>query len=166
MYRRHLVPTSPDDNTRESKEILKAGDMNYNAPSLPNGWMKYTQPEGAPYYLHARKRIITDIMDPQELVSIVDASGSLLHKARRLGLPSDLDVELVITDVFGRENRKDLGYYFIDLRQQLLFWVHDYELSNIFSNVKGVTTREHMKQAVVTQYWSVLLLPCRVSVLC
>ncbi|KAI6038774.1 hypothetical protein EDC04DRAFT_2691598 [Pisolithus marmoratus] len=166
MSRRLLVPASPEqvmqhrflkrlpvDDTREPEEILKQGDMNYDAPSLPIGWMKYTQPEGAPYYLHAEKRIITDVTDPQKLATVVDTSNSLLDRARQLGLPSHLNVELVISDVFGREKRKDLGYYFIDLRQRLLFWVHDYDLSTIFSNVKGVTVREHMKQAVVTQYW-------------
>ncbi|KAI6016564.1 hypothetical protein BKA83DRAFT_4331434 [Pisolithus microcarpus] len=64
-----------------------------------------------------------------------------------------LDVELVVTKVFGSEEMRDYGYYFVDHRQRLLFWVDDYDLSHIFFSVKGVTARDHMKQAVVTQYW-------------
>ncbi|KIK21489.1 hypothetical protein PISMIDRAFT_104009 [Pisolithus microcarpus 441] len=51
---------------------------------------------------------------------------------------------------------RDYGYYFVDHRQRLLFWVDDYDLSHIFFSVKGVTARDHMKQAVVTQYWWVM----------
>ncbi|KAI6102023.1 hypothetical protein EV401DRAFT_769284 [Pisolithus croceorrhizus] len=163
---RRLVPASPQqvmkhrfsmrvlvDDKCESDRLLKKGDMNYDPPSLPIGWMKYTQPEGAPYYFHEEKRIITDITEPQQLVELVGISNTLLRKAREIGLPLHLDVEVVITKVFGPEKKRDYGYYFIDHRQRLLFWVHDYDLSHIFFNVKGVTARDHMKQAVVTQYW-------------
>ncbi|KAI6105028.1 hypothetical protein EV401DRAFT_1893024 [Pisolithus croceorrhizus] len=162
---RRLVPASPQqvmkhssriensDDECESDKLLKEGDMNYEPPSLPIGWMKYTQPEGAPYYLHGEKRIITDLTEPQQLVELVGISNRLLHRARDMGLPLHLDVEVVITKVLGPEKKRDYGYYFIDHRRRLLFWVHDYDLSHIFFNVKGVTARDHMKQAVVTQYW-------------
>ncbi|KAI6025443.1 hypothetical protein EDC04DRAFT_2723065 [Pisolithus marmoratus] len=167
MSRRLLVPASPEqvmqhrflkrlpvDDTREPEEILKQGDMNYDARSvLPACRKGRTVPSFLKNLIHLHQRIITDVTDPQKLATMMGTSDDLLAKARRLGLPSHLDVELVISDVFGPEKRKDLGYYFIDLRQRLLFWVHDYDLSTIFSNVKGVTVREHMKQAVVTQYW-------------
>lgn len=166
VSQRRLVPTSPEqvmkhrfskrplvDDMREYEEILTEGDMSYNAPPLPIGWVKYTQPEGAPYYMHGEKRIITDLTGPQTLVNLVGTSDNLLDKARQLGLPSHLDVELVITTVPGPEKRGDLGYYFVDHQRRLLFWVNNYNLSNIFSGVKGVTARDHMKQAVVTQYW-------------
>ncbi|KAI6137273.1 hypothetical protein F5141DRAFT_76834 [Pisolithus sp. B1] len=134
----------------ESDKILKEGDMSYDPPSLPMGWIKYTQPEGAPYYMYGEKRIITDFTESQQLLEMSDY---LLHRARQLGLPLHFDVELVITEVPGPEERRDFGYYFVDHRQRLLFWVDDYNLSKIFFNVKGVTARDHMKQAVVTQYW-------------
>ncbi|KAI5988625.1 hypothetical protein EDD15DRAFT_2531698 [Pisolithus albus] len=103
-------------------------------------------------------RVITDLTDPRDLAEVVDISDRLVNKARELGLPMHLDVELVITKVFGPEKMRDYGYYFVDHQQRLLFWVHDYDLSHIFFSVKGVTARDHMKEAVVTQYWWVSLL--------
>ncbi|KAI6132455.1 hypothetical protein EDD16DRAFT_407590 [Pisolithus croceorrhizus] len=143
--RRPLVGDKP-----ETDKILKEGDMNYDPPSLPIGWIKYVQPEGAPYYLHEEKRIITDLTESQQLLQ---ASDYLLGRAHELGLPLHLDVELVISEVPGPEERRNFGYYFVDHRQRLLFWVDDYNLLKIFFNVKGVTERDHMKQAVLTQYW-------------
>ncbi|KIK17297.1 hypothetical protein PISMIDRAFT_111762, partial [Pisolithus microcarpus 441] len=113
-------------------------------------WIKCTQPEGAPYYLHEEKRIITDLTESQQLLEMSDY---LLDRARQLGLPFHLDAELVITEVPGPKGRRDFGYYFVDHRRRLLFWVDDYDLSEVFFNVKGVTARDHMKQAVITQYW-------------
>ncbi|KAI6148282.1 hypothetical protein EDD17DRAFT_1514215 [Pisolithus thermaeus] len=151
---RRLVPASPQqvmkhssrignsDDKCESDRLLKKGDMNYDPPSLPIGWMKYTQPEGAPYYFHEEKRIITDLTEPQQLVEL-----HAIWTALAFGRGSRDHQSL------GPEKKRDYGYYFIDHRQRLLFWVHDYDLSHIFFNVKGVTARDHMKQAVVTQYW-------------
>ncbi|KAI5992710.1 hypothetical protein EDD15DRAFT_965279 [Pisolithus albus] len=138
------------DDRATSDRILKEGDMSYDPPSLPIGWIKCTQPEGALYYLHEEKHIITDLTESQQLL---ETSDYLLDRACQLGLPFHLDVELVITEVPGPNGRRDFGYYFVDHRQRLLFWVDDYDLSEIFSNVKGVTARDHMKQAVITQYW-------------
>ncbi|KAI6161317.1 hypothetical protein EDD17DRAFT_1509294 [Pisolithus thermaeus] len=169
------VPASPQQVTNSRMEnsnykpgsnkmvLLKKGDMSYDPsvtrPSLPIGWIKYTQPEGAPYYLHEEKRIITDLTDVTELQQLLDMADCLLHSARELRMPSHFDMELVITEVLGLHGERVFGYYFVDHRQRLLFWVHDYNLSNIFFNVDGVTARDHMKQAVVTQYWWVPSLP-------
>ncbi|KAI6102603.1 hypothetical protein EV401DRAFT_753299 [Pisolithus croceorrhizus] len=147
---RPLVNYKPGSN---KMVLLKKGDMSYDPPSLPIGWIKYTQPEGAPYYLHEEKRIITDLTDVTELQQLLDMADCLLHSARELRMPSHFDMELVITEVLGLHGERVFGYYFVDHRQRLLFWVHDYNLSNIFFNVDGVTARDHMKQAVVTQYW-------------
>ncbi|KIK12494.1 hypothetical protein PISMIDRAFT_437615 [Pisolithus microcarpus 441] len=149
MQHRYIKRPLVDDRA-ESDRILKEGDMSYDPPSLPIGWIKCTQPEGAPYYLHEEKRIITDLTQSQQLL---ESSDYLLDRARQLGLPFHLDVELVITEVAVTKERRDFGYYFVDHRQRLLFWVDDYDLSEIFFNVKGVTARDHMKQAVLTQYW-------------
>ncbi|KAI6124274.1 hypothetical protein EV401DRAFT_1193922 [Pisolithus croceorrhizus] len=147
---RPLVSYKPGSN---KMVLLKKGDMSYDRPSLPIGWIKYTQPEGAPYYLHEEKRIITDLTDVTELQQLLEMADFLLHSARELMLPLHLDVELVITEVLGSKGERVFGYYFVDHRQRLLFWVHDYDLLNIFFNVDGVTARDHMKQAVITQYW-------------
>ncbi|KAI6135994.1 hypothetical protein F5141DRAFT_3724 [Pisolithus sp. B1] len=127
--------------------LLKKGDMSYDRPSLPIGWIKYTQPEGAPYYLHEEKRIITDLTDVTELQQLLEMADFLLHSARELMLPLHFDVELVITEVLGPKGEKVFGYYFVDHRQRLLFWVHDYDLLNIFFSVDGVTARDHMSRA-------------------
>ncbi|KAI5994677.1 hypothetical protein EDD15DRAFT_2195833 [Pisolithus albus] len=124
------------DDRATSDRILKEGDMSYDRPRL--------------YYVHEKKRIITDLTESQQLL---ETSDYLLDRARQLGLPFHSDAELVITEVPGPNGRKDFGYYFVDHQQRLLFWVHDYDLSEIFFNVKGVTARDHMKQAVITQYW-------------
>ncbi|KAI5985872.1 hypothetical protein EDD15DRAFT_2532651 [Pisolithus albus] len=149
MEYRYLKRPLVDDRAT-SDRILKEGDMSYDPPSLPIGWMKCTQPEGALYYVHEEKRIITDLTESQQLL---DTSDYLLDRARQLGLPFHLDVELVITEVAGAKETMHFGYYFVDHRQRLLFWVDDYDLSEVFFNVKGVTARDHMKQAVITQYW-------------
>ncbi|KAI5985862.1 hypothetical protein EDD15DRAFT_1615343 [Pisolithus albus] len=149
MEHRYLKRPLVDDRAT-SDRILKEGDMSYDPPSLPIGWIKCTQPEGALYYLHEEKHIITDLTESQQLL---ETSDYLLDRACQLGLPFHSDAELVITEVPGPNGRRDFGYYFVDHRQRLLFWVDDYDLSEIFSNVKGVTARDHMKQAVITQYW-------------
>ncbi|KAG6333453.1 hypothetical protein ID866_5634 [Astraeus odoratus] len=68
-------------------------------------------------------------------------------------VPSHSDVDFVIALCNGPNKGREWWYYLVDHRQRIIFWLHDYNLTKIFENVKGVTNKGHMKQAIITQYW-------------
>ncbi|KAL4062713.1 hypothetical protein V8B97DRAFT_1877571 [Scleroderma yunnanense] len=135
-----------------SSGVLRAGEIDYDDALEVDGWLRCTQPEGALYYIYQEKNIVTDVSNPEKRNKALDICKGLLETARSKGLPLHPDVQLVV-GYFTAQKQREWGYYFVDHRQQLLFWVHEYNLSNIFSNVKGVTEKRHMRQAVTTQYW-------------
>ncbi|KAF9219937.1 hypothetical protein BS17DRAFT_363136 [Gyrodon lividus] len=117
-------------------------------------WVRCIQPEGSLYFLNPVKRIMTDadISRPNILQKINEVANELLRSAGEMVTLHD-GVELVIGLVDHGHGNRECLYYFVDHRQQLLFWVHAYKLSNISANVKGVSRMSHMKYAVETQYW-------------
>lgn len=132
--------------------VLQAGDTDYDDELNVDGWLRCTQPEGALYYIYEEKNIVTDVATPEKRRTILRICDDLLETAQRLDLPLHSDVQLVIGYSTAHRQR-EWGYYFVDHRRKLLFWVHEYNLSSIFTNVRGVTEKSHMRQAITTQYW-------------
>ncbi|KIJ11129.1 hypothetical protein PAXINDRAFT_171920 [Paxillus involutus ATCC 200175] len=141
----------------DTERTVNPGDMNYDecVGGEIHGWVRCTQPEGSSYFHNPTKRITTDIdLSKQQIPEWVDTTtNGLLQLAGQL-LTMDEEIERVIRSLDDGQGKKECLYYFVDHRRQLLFWVHAYNLSNIFANVKGVSKLSHMKYAVETQYWT------------
>ncbi|KAL4062372.1 hypothetical protein J3A83DRAFT_4194794 [Scleroderma citrinum] len=86
-----------------------------------DGWLRCTQPEGALYYIYQEKNIVTDVSNPEKRNKALDICKGLLETARSKGLPLHPDVQLVV-GYFTAQKQREWGYYFVDHRQQLLFW--------------------------------------------
>ncbi|KAF9231893.1 hypothetical protein BU15DRAFT_81860 [Melanogaster broomeanus] len=163
-----VVPGAPEDimegrykqrikvERRSIGRVMKPGDMDYAETEIPE-WDRCTQPEGSSYFISTTKWITTDndVSKADLLETINKATCHLLQSARdTLGLRWHENIELVIGLIHNDTEREVCPYYFVDHQQQLLFWLHHYELANIFVNVQGVSTRSHMKSAVEIQYWT------------
>ncbi|KAF8840531.1 hypothetical protein BDN67DRAFT_951545 [Paxillus ammoniavirescens] len=140
----------------ERKDVhmkLRSKDMEYDDPPI-DGWVRCTQPEGSLYFLNSSKRILTDadISKRRTLKKIIGAAGSLVKLAGDMFTMHD-EIQLVI-QVGLDEGATRVSYYFVDHKRGLLFWVHEYDLAKVSSNVRGVTRMSHMKYAIETQYWT------------
>jgi len=77
----------------------------------------------------------------------MNSANYLLNVAIRLELPSHREVELVIQLVdYPASGKYECWYYFVNHKQRLLFWVDEYDLRNIFANVRDVSARSHMSR--------------------
>ncbi|KIJ19052.1 hypothetical protein PAXINDRAFT_166942 [Paxillus involutus ATCC 200175] len=142
----------------ERKDVhmkLRPKDTEYDEPPIDD-WVRCTQPEGSSYFLNSSKRILTDadISKRHTLKKINIAAGFLVKLAGDMFTVDD-EIQLVIGIGLGQdEGTACVLYYFVDHKRRLLFWVHDYDLAMVSSNVKGVTRMSHMKYAIETQYWT------------
>ncbi|EGO03998.1 hypothetical protein SERLA73DRAFT_158399 [Serpula lacrymans var. lacrymans S7.3] len=124
--------------------------------ALPPEWTKPLQPEGACYFMHKERRIFThaDICDPDVLDDIINLADHI-QKELQCQLSSDYhnEIELVIEPRTGKNDALVGLYYFVDPRNQCVFWLENCDGSPFLNECKGVRQLSHKKLAVTAQYW-------------
>ncbi|KAJ7069754.1 hypothetical protein C8F01DRAFT_1363877 [Mycena amicta] len=147
----------------------------------PVGWKAVLHPEGALYFHDLQRRVLTDadLYEPANLVNvnrvialiaeaIRTSTANPMHYAALLGEGSGLPaaVDLVIDiDPFPKKPEKGY-YYFIHHSARTPFWVHPFQAAEleIWEQISGPITRQHLKHAMESQYWQhCIMLPSVIS---
>lgn len=65
----------------------------------------------------------------------------------------DQTVELVLELHRSVENDEmECGYYFVDHRTRCLFWLHEYDISEILEEVKGASSPSHISTGFASRW--------------
>ncbi|KDR80108.1 hypothetical protein GALMADRAFT_242345 [Galerina marginata CBS 339.88] len=117
---------------------------------LPPQWSASVHPEGKIYfYRDSGLRIVTDsyLYTPE----VGEQICAWAHEVEKQAA----DKSFVLTDsveLFLQLEDDDCNYYFVDRATQTLFWLEEYETSDL--GLHPVVSPSHLKLVLETQYWS------------
>ncbi|KZT25705.1 hypothetical protein NEOLEDRAFT_1114043 [Neolentinus lepideus HHB14362 ss-1] len=134
--------------------------------NVPQEWQPEIHPEGALYFRHVIKNILTeaDLTDPRTLNFVetciaeieADIRENGLNRASRGDTELLEDTELVLEPLEEEDEegirRTRCGYYFADLTNRTLFWFDEYDTGLMLDEVQALS-EDHMKYELESQYW-------------
>ncbi|KAF9225141.1 hypothetical protein BS17DRAFT_580315 [Gyrodon lividus] len=128
-------------------------------PSIRTPWRSCVHPEGSLYFYHTELHIFTDcdIRRSRNCKPIESCYQRLFSLATQNGIAllSD-DIDIVLELKPGKDKaskRKQCMYYIVDKSKRTLFWLHKFNPTEMYGNVKGVKEPTHIKCALEMQYW-------------
>ncbi|KIJ66581.1 hypothetical protein HYDPIDRAFT_38905 [Hydnomerulius pinastri MD-312] len=155
--RRRLMKMSRD---LPSIKALSTHFKDPRDPTAKTPWVPVVHPEGALYFYHRENHIFTDadIRRTRMSKTIENCSKRLISIAAKKGisLPND-NIEIALELKTGKDRTtktKRCMYYLVDKNKRLLFWLHDFDPTDMYGNVKGVREPTHIKVALEMQYWT------------
>ncbi|KAF9226077.1 hypothetical protein BS17DRAFT_807002 [Gyrodon lividus] len=169
-----VIPVAPGNIPRHerrkavekvsNKTNIVPGQVDY-ADKAPDGWERAVHPEGACYFFNANKHVFTDIdlTQSRNLADIEEYIKFLREKERRV-LPNlnprtHLVIQLLEVDGF-----RAWCYYFVDHDSRVIFWVQDFNATELLADLQGVIANSHISEshddnvgcsryAIEMQYW-------------
>ncbi|KAF9234466.1 hypothetical protein BU15DRAFT_65711 [Melanogaster broomeanus] len=139
---------------------IRAGKLDYSHNEL-QGWERTVHPGGRCYFSNADKSVFTDVelSQPRNLEDVEECIDLLRDKAREIGVLTStprqfqLVIQLIETDGF-----RQWCYYFVNHGCNVVFWVHDYNATNLLADLQGVVMDSHRDFweagcAIEMQYW-------------
>lgn len=100
--------------------------------------------------LHQRILTDADICDPQIFTVVDESANQLLSELHQrasednVAIPPDVELvlELIVwdDDVF-------CGYYFVEHRSRNLFWLDEFDASDICADIKVVVSQDHLRES-------------------
>ena len=117
--------------------------------SVPSGWIAQVHPEGRPYYyMHLLKdnksyNIVTedDILDAkvyEKLSVLVELVKEEIRNTKEK-FPSAFDIVLEKTT-----ETDDWCYYMVDHDDSTIFWLDNYDMTEIYDHVDGLPSMEYL----------------------
>ncbi|KAL0956561.1 hypothetical protein HGRIS_002698 [Hohenbuehelia grisea] len=142
--------------------ILPLESMLESTIGLP-GWTRHIHPDGAPFYHHEQKRILTDsnMMDHEtfaKVESFVDRFEDWI-RAHNFDIPEDSELVLQVMKDPKRISDYDdgfhCGYYYAHHSSRSLFWLEENSTSNIFDHrfKENIISRSHAQIWLSVSYW-------------
>ncbi|KAF8889708.1 hypothetical protein BD779DRAFT_1520584 [Infundibulicybe gibba] len=123
----------------------------------PPGWESHVHPEGAPYFFHPEKRVLTEanLYDETTFVQIhcdIKTIDDFL-RAQNIRLPQGAD--LVLDLLPSPSGGTMTGYYFADYTNRCFFFLDSFDTANTTgcSSVTGVTSIAHVRHEIEANYW-------------
>ncbi|KZT24910.1 hypothetical protein NEOLEDRAFT_1178985 [Neolentinus lepideus HHB14362 ss-1] len=137
-------------------------DFSFDGP-MPDGWEICIQPEGALYFYHKNKRVVTDsnMTDPHTSGIILDCIIHVESALKRNGIemPEDCEIALELLPQEDGSDSSKCGYYFVDNQTRSLFWFDTYDAVSLLEEVEGEICLRHMKLELESQYWACIMYP-------
>jgi hypothetical protein len=101
------------------------------------------------------QRIYTDanLCDPDELMVITESAdqilGNLVNKTRNknITLPDDIELVLEIVPRDSQGGGPKCGYYFVEHRNQCLFWLDKFDAEHICPDIKVMVSFSHLRMS-------------------
>ncbi|KAF7763518.1 hypothetical protein Agabi119p4_8055 [Agaricus bisporus var. burnettii] len=154
--RLHATCPSQDQSrynqNKRSQSTSLTVDIGTHASSTlfkPQGWSTHVQPEGKPYFCHAKSMVtvteswIYSAEIASEATKWIDHITSEVGKTR-----SDFtDVELYIRV----DENLDCFYYFVDKQAQTLFWTESVTTEDV--GLSPVVSASHLRIALEQEFW-------------
>ncbi|KAJ7669933.1 hypothetical protein DFH06DRAFT_1179598 [Mycena polygramma] len=122
-------------------------------------WIAHRHPEGAMYFVHKTKRIMTDayLYDVQVLAQISDCIQDLqTYHGLQDHFDSGSDVDIVLDlGEWQPPSQLTCRYYCVDHAARLIFWFHTFDMNqlSIWQKVPGINSDTHVKCALEIEYW-------------
>jgi hypothetical protein len=139
---------------QRSHAIIEAGmflsTRDASPTYLPPQWSASVHPEGKIYFSRdAGLRAVTDsyLYTPELGERICAWANEVERQATNKGFVLTDSVEL-----FLQLDDEDCNYYFVDHATQTIFWLEEYETSDL--GLHPVVSSSHLKLVLETQYWS------------
>ncbi|KAF8814763.1 hypothetical protein BYT27DRAFT_6959625 [Phlegmacium glaucopus] len=127
--------------------------MTFTEPELPNQWVTFTHPNGAPYFLDDSRKIpvLTDVWiydaDPKtKLETYIEQIFSYIEKYN-IEIPEETCLVLEF------RNSGRCGYYFVNHAKQCLFWLDVCNGMDFLGEVKVEYTLSHIGHEMKSLYW-------------
>ncbi|KAJ8518590.1 hypothetical protein ONZ45_g4343 [Pleurotus djamor] len=147
--RRHLIPQAAPN------VVIAALETGYTTEDVP-GWTRYIHPDGAPYWYHEEKKVLTDsnMLDSDALSKTEEFIRIIFDYIRAENIQLERDVELVVELVkYDDDDHPRCGYYFISHRTRCLFWLESFDLSERLWHAQAQTSLPHVKLEIEVSYW-------------
>ncbi|TFK49086.1 hypothetical protein OE88DRAFT_1646661 [Heliocybe sulcata] len=115
---------------------------------VPCGWTACYHPEGALYFYHEDKRILTDadVCKPEIHGTLANSIEVIERALVFSGIEWDEDSELVLELLPSESETPTCGYYFADLKRRTLFWLEDHDVTHLTGEVEGETWLAHINE--------------------
>ncbi|KAF8814760.1 hypothetical protein BYT27DRAFT_7334293 [Phlegmacium glaucopus] len=127
--------------------------MTFMEPELPNQWVTFTHPDGAPYFLDDSRKIpiLTDVWmynadSRTKLETYIEQIFSYIEKYN-IEIPEETCLVLEFT------NSGRYGYYFVNHATRCLFWLDECNGMNFLGKVKVKYTPSHIGLEMKSLYW-------------
>ncbi|TFK48992.1 hypothetical protein OE88DRAFT_1663306 [Heliocybe sulcata] len=131
-------------------------EFTFDSP-LPDGWEACVQPEGALYFYHSAKRVLTDaVMTDQHVCRIILECITCLEDtlaSKQIEMPEDCEIALELLSSEEASCQYVCGYYFVDNESRSLFWFDTYDAMSLLEEVETEMCLRHMKLELESQYW-------------
>ncbi|KAF7360380.1 hypothetical protein MVEN_00767800 [Mycena venus] len=162
---RHLFPGTPESIGRgrcECRAVVPGEFSLFTPPPLdfplatdlpPPGWTVCKHPEGARYFFHEKKRVFTnaDLSDDGKLQLINNSIRHIYDFLRARGIQFGHNIDLVLSDYSEDEG---CNYYIVSHDDRSVFWIDSDKIdSDLFPEVKGMTSASHIRLELEAQYW-------------
>ncbi|KAF7366714.1 hypothetical protein MSAN_00929500 [Mycena sanguinolenta] len=125
--------------------------------ALFDDWIPHEHPEGAIYFKHKHQNIYTDVdlYNPIDFRRLAFCQQEILQHPLAEDLLKSGSVDLVLDIVGHDKDHLTCAYYFIDHAERVVFWVHDFSMSQLHAwrRVPGITTATHAKMGLEVEYW-------------
>ncbi|KAF8836690.1 hypothetical protein BDN67DRAFT_1014475 [Paxillus ammoniavirescens] len=127
-------------------------------PSPTTKWRSCVHPEGALYFYNTELHIFTDcdIRRSKNHKPIQLCFQNIVGLAAQEGIVlPDENIEIVLELKPGKDEvskQKQCMYYLVDKTRRTLFWLHKFDPTEMYGNVKGVREPTHIKCALEMQY--------------
>ncbi|KAJ3567646.1 hypothetical protein NP233_g6228 [Leucocoprinus birnbaumii] len=116
---------------------------------LPPQWSVHVQPEGKPYFYHTGEvaTVTESWLYTPEIAT--EAEKWINHLTTRI---KEKGMDLANAELYIRiDDDLDCLYYGVDKRDQVLFWVEDYDTEDI--GLKSVASPSHLRTLLQLHFW-------------
>ncbi|KAF9467883.1 hypothetical protein BDZ94DRAFT_1247985 [Collybia nuda] len=162
--RGQLVCVTPREYERYSrKKLPKIETDEYMIPPVtrsfsptgsPATWTSYVHPEGAPYFYDETRRILTDfnLYDDKEYQRAEHFISEIMNLMPGHGIvwPHDYEDSVLVLEP---RNSGNVGYYFADHSQRVVFWLEECDIVWDMKEVKVELKSSHIGRLVRSYYW-------------
>ncbi|KAF9467882.1 hypothetical protein BDZ94DRAFT_913657 [Collybia nuda] len=148
----YILPPFKRSFTPGGFEVSKPGSKPPHSQSqLPHGWTYHTHPEGAPYFHDNSRRILTDfyLYDDEEYHRAENVIKRIIKYMEDREIPWSSDTELVIEP----RSSGNVGYYFADHINQVVFWPVECDIVWELKEVKVHFNETHVGHLIRSYYW-------------
>ncbi|KAF8805781.1 hypothetical protein BYT27DRAFT_7168984 [Phlegmacium glaucopus] len=127
--------------------------MTFTESELPNQWVTFTHPDGAPYFLDDSRKIpiLTDVWmydadSKTKLETYIEQIFSYIEEYN-IEIPEETCLVLEL------RNSGKCGYYFVNHAKQCLFWLDEFNGLGFLGKVKVKYTPSHIGHEMKSLYW-------------
>jgi len=105
--------------------------------------------EGALYFMHEEKRILTDayLYDPQVIFDATNFISQIFDYVRAHNILLNPDVDLILDLTPNEDGNTVCGYYFASHTNRCVFWLDRFDANafSAWSEVRGAESPSHLR---------------------